>query len=672
MTNPPYRPSDLGSNDLEEDYPCNLRIGNGVRNITHAYSPEHQLCTAREGYSVQSGFINPQVSTNEDIAPQPHPYEGYRYEHKRLETFNDWPTNAAVNKNDLARNGFIYLHIKDRVQCVFCRGILSSWEQGDVIEVEHKKHCPECPFAFGYECGNIPLNNQRNGPINISVYRQSPTQFQNPQIRHPQNLSQHGNFGYAPPQANPRSNFQQMHPSPSGSPNLTIKSNSGPHQHPQTQRTVQTIQVRPESNANISINRQSGSLNIYSGNVTISAGNQEDAIGSMPSLPSPARPAAQTSNRDGIVTSPKYPRWENEQIRLKSFEGWPAQISQKPRDLAKAGLIYMGNGDRVKCFWCGGELHDWEPQDEPMEEHAKWFTICGYVRKVMGDDYIQKVRDKQNGLIDNLPKVPDNDVPHTPDDMFSHPHVLAVLQHGYTREQIQSAFDRYGKDKLYNAQKLMKAIDSNKPQTFGQQQSSNMLPSPEILGANNTQNSSVFGTNPTQAWTQSSTMEEGPSLHVTPKAMNEGPSLDISPQWLGEKTKDLYSPGSDEGIVIDDVEMEDMEGKPDQLITPTEGTTAADLDEKENKGKSETSKPATETKQLSDTKVKGKKEIDPVQLENEKLKDQKLCKICMDKELAITFLPCGHLATCEECSKSLGECPICRKPITQTVKVFWS
>ena len=32
-----------------------------------------------------------------------------------------------------------------------------------------------------------------------------------------------------------------------------------------------------------------------------------------------------------------------------------------------------------------------------MEEHAKWFTMCGFVRKVMGDDYIQKVKDKQVG-----------------------------------------------------------------------------------------------------------------------------------------------------------------------------------------------------------------------------------------------------------------------------------
>ena len=41
----------------------------------------------------------------------------------------------------------------------------------------------------------------------------------------------------------------------------------------------------------------------------------------------------------------------------------------------------------------------------------------------------------QNGLLEEDPEEP---------DIYSHPHVLAVLQHGYTRQQIQSAFDRYG------------------------------------------------------------------------------------------------------------------------------------------------------------------------------------------------------------------------------------
>lgn len=40
-------------------------------------------------------------------------------------------------------------------------------------------------------------------------------------------------------------------------------------------------------------------------------------------------------------------------------------------------------------------MYDWEPQDVPWEEHAKWFPHCGYVRGVKGDAYIQNIRDVQ-------------------------------------------------------------------------------------------------------------------------------------------------------------------------------------------------------------------------------------------------------------------------------------
>lgn len=677
MNGPSHGSSQLGDNDLEEDYPC-ISGQSGTRNLTQTYTQEHQLCTGREGYSVQSRFLNSNLVNNEDIGPQPHPYEGYKYEFKRLETFNDWPSNAAVKASDLAKNGFIYTHINDRVQCAFCRGILSSWEAGDVVEEEHKKHCPECAFAFGYECGNVPLNQSNN--VQATVARHPTNQYVTAHSQFPQTVPQHGNFSYNPsqsgtqPQAVPQHGNFSYNPSQSGTQsNLFIRpvppgtfkpqpvarptyaGNPIPQQIPPQQR----IQVRPESSAEISFNRPSGSLNIYSGNVTLTVGNQEDAIGTMPSLPVQSRPAAPGApiNTETIITSPKYPKWENESVRLRSYTGWPTQMSQVPKDLAQAGLLYMGSGDRVKCFWCGGELHDWEPQDIPMEEHAKWFTICGFVRKVMGDDYIQKVKDKQNGLIDEVPQV---------SDIFSHPHVLAVIQHGYSREHIQAAFDKYGKDQLYNAQKLIEAIERIRVQQDRSQTVS--------TSAANTssQTSQVSGLNLKRAWTESVGSGSG--------AMEEGE--DIAPSWLVSKKKDLYSPGEDEGIVADDVEMEDMECKDDQSIITTENSTKTpkeieDKQEIENKSKeSEKSEESSESSKIPDKghmiKIKNKKDIDPVELENEKLKDQKLCKICMDKELAITFLPCGHLATCEECSKSLEECPICRKPITQTVKVYWS
>lgn len=58
--------------------------------------------------------------------------------------------------------------------------------------------------------------------------------------------------------------------------------------------------------------------------------------------------------------------------------------------------------------------------------------------------------------------------------------------------------------------------------------------------------------------------------------------------------------------------------------------------------------------------------------ENRRLKEARLCKVCMDREVAIVFLPCGHLATCVECVPSLVYCPMCRQEIYATVRTFLS
>ncbi len=34
---------------------------------------------------------------------------------------------------------------------------------------------------------------------------------------------------------------------------------------------------------------------------------------------------------------------------------------------------FLGHGDNVKCFFCDGGLRNWEPGDDPWQEHAKWF-----------------------------------------------------------------------------------------------------------------------------------------------------------------------------------------------------------------------------------------------------------------------------------------------------------
>ncbi|XP_072043914.1 uncharacterized protein [Amphiura filiformis] len=58
--------------------------------------------------------------------------------------------------------------------------------------------------------------------------------------------------------------------------------------------------------------------------------------------------------------------------------------------------------------------------------------------------------------------------------------------------------------------------------------------------------------------------------------------------------------------------------------------------------------------------------------ENERLKDSQLCKICMDEEMQVLFMPCNHFATCDECGKILDKCPICREDIQNKIRVYKS
>ena len=38
----------------------------------------------------------------------------------------------------------------------------------------------------------------------------------------------------------------------------------------------------------------------------------------------------------------------------------------------------------------------------------------------------------------------------------------------------------------------------------------------------------------------------------------------------------------------------------------------------------------------------------------------------------IIFLPCGHVCSCWNCENGLSECPLCRAPIAQKVRLNWS
>ncbi|XP_050763722.1 E3 ubiquitin-protein ligase LRSAM1 isoform X2 [Gymnogyps californianus] len=48
------------------------------------------------------------------------------------------------------------------------------------------------------------------------------------------------------------------------------------------------------------------------------------------------------------------------------------------------------------------------------------------------------------------------------------------------------------------------------------------------------------------------------------------------------------------------------------------------------------------------------------------------CVVCMERETQMIFLPCGHVCCCQTCCERLHTCPLCRKDITQRIRIFHS
>nr|DBA13161.1 TPA: Inhibitor of Apoptosis protein [Oryctes rhinoceros nudivirus] len=47
------------------------------------------------------------------------------------------------------------------------------------------------------------------------------------------------------------------------------------------------------------------------------------------------------------------------------------------------------------------------------------------------------------------------------------------------------------------------------------------------------------------------------------------------------------------------------------------------------------------------------------------------CNYCLEYDCSIVFVPCGHFTSCSQCSFAFTACPICRRDISDKIKIFW-
>ncbi|XP_038073335.1 E3 ubiquitin-protein ligase MYLIP-like [Patiria miniata] len=64
--------------------------------------------------------------------------------------------------------------------------------------------------------------------------------------------------------------------------------------------------------------------------------------------------------------------------------------------------------------------------------------------------------------------------------------------------------------------------------------------------------------------------------------------------------------------------------------------------------------------------------VNSLQDELANIRDSHMCQVCLERDMATVFCPCGHMICCERCSPECFRCPVCRADVAYVQRVFFS
>ena len=307
---------------------------------------------------------------------------------------------------------------------------------------------------------------------------------------------------------------------------------------------------------------------------------------------------------------PLHPQYATLEARLRTFREWPPALRQKPNDLAEAGFYYIGLSDQVKCFYCDGGLRNWQSEDEPWKEHARWFQKCVFVRLVKGDEYIAeclKERPPEGGeeLSQGPRSVSEDEVRLA----MSQAIVKQVLSMGIDASRVKMAI----KKRLENSGNAFDTTESLISAAFSVQRNQerrshneNLNPSGAVLGRLGESSASAgvldMVSETWGEWGVGQEQRETLSME-TEEAMEAMEELSQENSISLDRSQERLSPPA---------AVSQSSSAP-----PTPSVTTSELPEESP------SLPVTS------------KSNDDLELENARLKEQRTCKICMDKEVCL-------------------------------------
>ncbi|XP_036595811.1 E3 ubiquitin-protein ligase XIAP [Trichosurus vulpecula] len=486
------------------------------------------------------------------VPPDINKDEDFVEEKNRLKTFANFPSSSPVSASTLARAGFLYTGEGDTVQCFSCHAAVDRWQFGDSAVGRHRKVSPNCRFINGF------------------YFEKHATQF----------------------------------PSP----------------------IIQNCQYRVENcSRNINHFALEKSPDTY-GEYLLRRGQVVDMS-------------------DTIY--PRNPSMCSEEARLRSFQNWPDYAHLTPEELASAGLYYMGIEDQVQCFCCGGKLKNWEPCDRAMSEHKRHFPKCFFV---LGRD-VGNTRIETDLSCDRSYPNPTH-LPRNPAmaEYEARLTTFATWIYSINKEQLAKAgFYALGDRDKVTCFHCGGGLTDWKPNEDPWEQHAKWYPGCKYLLEEKGQEyvNSIHLVHPLDnsvaesAKKSSSVTKEIDDIvlqnPLVQDAIRMGFSFHEIKKIMGEKIKSSGNNYKSLEVLVADL-----------VSTQKESTQEGE------------SSPTSSQKEIS------------TEEQLRRLQEEKLCKICMDEHIAVVFIPCGHLVTCQLCAEAIDKCPMCYTVITFKQKIFMS
>lgn len=347
--------------------------------------------------------------------------------------------------------------------------------------------------------------------------------------------------------------------------------------------------------------------------------------------------------------------------RFNSFtDKWPLSYVN-PKELAENGFFYLQSEDQVQCSFCGIVIDDWNVGDKPLKEHIKKAPKCPFLltlnvgnvpmnkSKPQGpklNKYVQNVSSRNSSF--NKPRRPQmSDLKSRLSSYKGWP--LIMLS---SKQLAECGFYYTG------VLDVVTCFYCN-----------GSLGNWEINDDPLTEHEKFF---PHCGYLEfiKSQMKSGSSnsLITSPSIIQPLGSPDVTQLKRAESIQNEVLRQACEifpTLKVQKVAVEHFKRTGQHFKSLHDMCEAVlECDKKQELTKSECSSPVMEMKSI---------EV-PSEIHNSTnvTKDAKkdVCKICMDEEMNVVFMPCSHLVSCHNCAVKIFNCPLCRTPVINKMKVF--